>query len=120
MELSGYAKPQNLDAIFAALADGTRRDILAHLARGEASVAEIAAPFPISQPAISKHLRVLEHAGLVERGIDRQRRPARLKAAPMADAVAWLEEFRSFWSGSLDQLDDLLKDLKSQEGTRDG
>ena len=116
MELIGYEKgPGSLDAVFSALADPTRRAILSRLAEGDASVNEIAAPFQISQPAVSKHLKVLEQAGLIERQIDRQRRPARLKAAPMREAVQWLEEFRSFWSASFDQLDDLLDDLKSRE-----
>ena len=116
MELIGYRKDSaDLDAVFSALADPTRRAILSRLAGGEASVNEIAAPFEISQPAVSKHLKVLEQAGLIERQIDRQRRPARLKAEPMKDAVKWLEEFRSFWSASFDQLDDLLDDLKSRE-----
>lgn len=110
--------PHTLDAVFAALADPTRRAILARLATGEASVHEIAAPFDMSQPAISKHLKVLERAGLIARGIDRQRRPARLEAAPMAAAVAWLEDFRAFWSSSFDQLDDLLNDLKKTEAER--
>ena len=110
--------PHPLDAVFAALADPTRRAILARLATGEASVHEIAAPFDMSQPAISKHLKVLERAGLIARGIDRQRRPARLEAAPMAAAVAWLEDFRAFWSSSFDQLDDLLNDLKKTEAER--
>ena len=74
---------------------------------------ELAAPFQMSQPAVSKHLKVLERAGLIERAIDQQRRPARLKAEPMAAAVSWLEEFRRFWSGSFDQLDDLLEELKT-------
>jgi len=116
VEPIGYeAKTERLDAIFAALADPTRRAILTRLARGDASVLELAAPFQMSQPAVSKHLRVLERAGLIERGIDRQRRPARLKAEPMAAAVSWLEEFRDFWSSSLDQLDELLKELKKAE-----
>ncbi len=115
MELTSYAtKPQNLDAIFAALADPTRRSILSRLAAGEASVNEIAAPFGISQPAVSKHLKVLERAGLIERDIDKQRRPARLKAEPMAAAVSWLEEFKQFWSSSFDQLDGLLDVLKKR------
>lgn len=117
MELIGYAsKSQNLDAVFAALADPTRRAILSRLATGEASVNEIAAPFEMSQPAVSKHLKVLERAGLIERDIDKQRRPARLKAEPMAAAVRWLEEFRQFWTSSFDQLDGLLDELKSAEG----
>lgn len=88
------------------------------LAQGEASVGELAEPFAMSQPAISKHLKVLEHAGLIERGVDRQRRPARLKAEPMADAVQWLEAFRSFWAASFDQLDGLLHDLQRDNQTR--
>ncbi len=114
MELSGYA-PNNLDAVFAALADPTRRAILARLAEGEASVNEIAAPFEMSQPAVSKHLKVLEKAGLINRDIDRQRRPARLNAGPMEEAVRFLEEFKRFWSSSFDQLDDLLEELKQAD-----
>lgn len=113
MEQVGYMHSDpNLDAVFAALADPTRRAILARLADGEASVSEISAPFAMSQPAVSKHLKVLERAGLVMRDIDKQRRPARLNAAPMAKAVAWLEEFRQFWTGSFDQLDSVLTQLK--------
>ena len=116
MELFGYRnQSQNLDAVFAALADPTRRAILSRLATGEASVNEIAAPFEMSQPAVSKHLKVLEQAGLIERDIDKQRRPARLKAEPMAAAVSWLAEFKKFWSSSFDQLDGLLKELKKAE-----
>jgi DNA-binding transcriptional ArsR family regulator len=119
MENIGYTSSSDqLDAVFAALADPTRRAILTRLAAGEAAVNELAAPFAISQPAVSKHLKVLQQAGLIERGIDRQRRPARLNAEPMAAAVGWLEEFRRFWSGSLDQLDILLEDLK--KGTTEG
>ena len=103
---------------FAALADPTRRAILSRLAAGEASVNEIAAPFEISQPAVSRHLRVLERAGLIERDIDKQRRPARLKAEPMAAAVSWLEEFKQFWCSSFDQLDGLLEELKKAERKR--
>ncbi|GAB5470890.1 MAG: metalloregulator ArsR/SmtB family transcription factor [Rhodospirillales bacterium] len=116
MEQPGYGdRPQDLDAVFAALADPTRRAILTRLAAGEASVQEIAAPHAMSQPAISKHLKVLERAGLIDRAVDRQRRPARLKAEPMAAAVQWLEEFKSFWSSSFDQLDELLADLQGAE-----
>lgn len=116
MERISYKiKPQNLDAVFAALADPTRREILTRLATGEASVNEIAAPFDISQPAVSKHLKVLERAGLIVRDIDRQRRPARLKADSMAAAVSWLEQFRGFWQSSFDQLDGLLEELKRAE-----
>ena len=113
MEQAGYIKSQpDLDAVFAALADPTRRAILSRLADGEASVNEIAAPFEISQPAVSRHLKVLERAGLIERGIDEQRRPARLKAQNMALAVDWLAEFKVFWETSFDQLDDVLAKLK--------
>lgn len=120
MERLGYIRLQpNLDAVFAALADPTRRAILSRLAKGEASVNEIAAPFAISQPAVSKHLKVLERAGLVERGVDEQRRPARLKAENMTAAVDWLAEFRAFWGKSFDQLDDVLLDMKRPE-TKDG
>lgn len=116
MEQNGYSiSPAALDAVFGALADPTRRAILSRLAAGEASVLELAEPFSMSQPAISKHLKVLERAGLIERDIDRQRRPARLKAEPMAAAVHWLEEFKKFWSSSFDQLDDLLEELKQAE-----
>ncbi|MCK7610914.1 ArsR/SmtB family transcription factor [Roseibium sediminicola] len=113
MEQIGYTSgPPNLDAVFSALADPTRRAILTKLASGEASVNELAEPFDMSQPAVSKHLKVLEKAGLVTRGTDRQRRPAKLNAAPMQDAVAWLEEFKRFWTSSFDQLDALLEELK--------
>jgi len=113
MEQYGYIHPQiNLDAVFAALADPTRRAILSRLADGEASVNEIAAPFEMSQPAVSRHLKVLERAGLIERDIDEQRRPARLKAENMAAAVDWLAEFRVFWGKSFDKLDDVLIHMK--------
>ena len=116
MESLGYTQPHpNLDAVFAALADPTRRAILLRLAEGQASVTELSAPFAISQPAISKHLKVLEQAGLVERGIDQQRRPARLKADKMALAAAWLDHFRTFWGQSFDQLDGVLEDLKQTD-----
>lgn len=113
MEQIGYidVKP-NLDAVFSALADPTRRAILSRLANGQASVNELAAPFEISQPAISRHLKVLEKAGLVERDVDEQRRPARLRAETMAAAVDWLSEFQEFWGKSFDQLDDLLIQMK--------
>lgn len=106
--------------MFAALADPTRRAILSRLAAGDAPVNVIAAPFKMSQPAVSKHLKVLEQAGLIVREIDKQRRPARLKAEPLAAAVSWLEEFRHFWSTSFDQLDGLLLELKKdkQKGRR--
>ena len=109
----------NLDAVFHALADWTRRAILSRLAEGEASVNEIAEPFNISQPAISRHLKVLEQAGLIERNIDEQRRPSRLKAEGMLDAVDWLVEFRPMWGTSFDKLDDLLIQMQqdSEEKT---
>jgi DNA-binding transcriptional ArsR family regulator len=103
-----------LDATFAALADPTRRAILARLARGEASVKELAEPFAMTQPAVSKHLKVLERAGLVSRGRDAQRRPCRLEAEPLRDATAWLAEYRRFWSESYERLESLLDEL--QEG----
>ncbi|MEO1314152.1 MAG: metalloregulator ArsR/SmtB family transcription factor [Pseudomonadota bacterium] len=116
MEQFGYQESrENLDAVFAALADPTRRKILVRLSGGEASVGEIAQPFEMSQPAISKHLKVLEQAGLIDRAVDKQRRPARLKAKPMAEAVAWLEMFQAHWSDRFDQLDTLLSDLKSKK-----
>ena len=109
-------QPQpHLDAVFSALADPTRRAILARLADGEASVNELAAPFEISQPAISRHLKVLEKAGLVERAVDEQRRPARLKAQNMAAAADWLEKFKAFWETSFDQLDDVLQHMKQTQ-----
>lgn len=114
MEPSGYDNSE-LSAVFSALADPTRRAILARLAAGEATVSELADPFDISQPAISKHLRVLEKSGLIERGQDRQSRPAYLKAAPMKDALDWLAQFRRFWGASFDQLDDLLKSMTKDQ-----
>ena len=113
MEQIGYTNAQaTLDAVFAALADPTRRAILSRLADGQASVNEIAAPFEISQPAVSRHLRVLERAGLIERDIDEQRRPARLKAEKMAAAVDWLADLKAFWGTSFVQLDDVLAQMK--------
>lgn len=112
MEETGYKQTQsNLDAIFAALADPTRRAILSQLTIGELSVNEIAAPFKISQPAISRHLKVLERSGLIKRDIEAQRRPARLNAEKMSLAVEWLETFRAFWGTSFDQLDDVLQNM---------
>ena len=104
---------QHLDATFAALADPTRRAILARLATGEASVMELAEPFAMSQPAISKHLKVLERAGLISRGRDAQRRPCRIDAQPLAEASEWIEEYRAFWEGNFQRLDDLLEELKT-------
>jgi DNA-binding transcriptional ArsR family regulator len=109
-----------LDATFAALADPTRRAILARLAKGEASVLELAEPFAMSQPAISKHLKVLERAGLVVSGQDAQRRPRRLAPAPLAAATRWLEEYRRFWEGSFERLDGLLDDMKKTARAKRG
>ncbi|WP_031496461.1 ArsR/SmtB family transcription factor [Bryobacter aggregatus] len=102
----------SLDATFAALADRTRRAILARLAQGEASVSELAEPFALTQPAISKHLKVLEKAGLISRGRDAQRRPSRLEPAPLAQANAWLESYREFWELNFSRLDALLVEMK--------
>jgi len=107
-------QPERLDSTFAALADPTRRAILARLAAGDASVMELAKPFAISQPAISKHLRVLEGAGLISRGRDAQRRPCRIEAKPLEEASAWLEGYRQIWEGNFQRLDALLDELKSQ------
>jgi DNA-binding transcriptional ArsR family regulator len=109
MEMTPSAR---LDATFAALADPTRRAILAQLALGEFSVMELAEPFEMSQPAISKHLKVLERAGLVSRGRDAQRRPVRLEAEPLAQANGWLEEYRQFWEARYQRLDLLLEEMK--------
>ena len=108
---------RQLDATFAALADPTRRAILARLALGEATVMELAEPFTMSQPAISKHLKVLERAGLVSRGRETQRRPVKLEAKPMAAAVQWLEAYRKFWEARFDALDALLGDLQAAKKT---
>lgn len=117
MQLQGYARqaPERLDATFAALADPTRRAILARLASGDASVMELARPFAMSQPAISKHLKVLEHAGLISRGRDAQRRPRRLEAKPLAEATAWLERYRRLWEDSFQRLDAVLDDLQGRQ-----
>jgi len=104
----------HLDATFAALADPTRRAILARLASGEATVNELAAPFSMTLPAVSKHLKVLEAAGLVSRGRAAQTRPCRLEAAPLRGATEWLEHYRRFWSGSLDRLARFLKDIDKE------
>ncbi|MFT7507880.1 MAG: DNA-binding transcriptional ArsR family regulator [Sulfitobacter sp.] len=107
----------DLDAIFSALADPTRRAILMRLTQGEATVTQIAAPFDMSQPAISRHLKVLETAGLIEREIDKQRRPAKLKAAPMVAAVGWLTEFQRFWPDSFNALDGVLSKMTETDQT---
>ena len=103
-----------LNAVFAALADPTRRAILARLSLGEASVSELAEPFDMSQPAISKHLKVLEGAGLIARGQDAQRRPRRIEGGPLGEAAAWLEEYRQFWERRYDALDTLLGQLQAK------
>jgi len=107
-----------LDAVFAALADPTRRAILARLASGQASVTELAEPFAMSQPAISKHLKVLERAGLVSRGRDAQRRPRKLEPKPLADATGWLERYRRLWEGNYQRLDALLDELQTRAKER--
>ncbi len=104
-----------LDATFAALADPTRRAILARLASGAASVAELAEPFDMSQPAISKHLKVLERAGLISRGREAQRRPRRLEPRPLADATDWIERYRRLWEGNYKRLDAVLQELKDKQ-----
>ena len=110
--------PDRLDATFAALADPTRRAILARLAAGEASVAELAEPFDMSQPAISKHLKVLERAGLISTGQDAQRRPRRLETIPLAEATEWLERYRQLWEENFQRLDALLDEMKTTEKKR--
>jgi DNA-binding transcriptional ArsR family regulator len=104
-----------LSATFGALADPTRRAILARLASGEASVTELASPFAMSMPAISKHLKVLERAGLIARGREAQWRPCRLQAGPLQDVAGWVEHYRQFWEQSFDRLDDYLRELKKKD-----
>jgi DNA-binding transcriptional ArsR family regulator len=106
---------QRLDVTFAALADPTRRAILARLALGEASVMELAEPFETTQPAISKHLKVLERAGLISRSREAQRRPCRLEAKPLGDASNWLENYRDLWESSFQRLDELLDEMKQKK-----
>jgi DNA-binding transcriptional ArsR family regulator len=115
MKQTGYQQEALLDATFAALADPTRRAILARLAKGDASVAELAAPFSMSQPAISRHLRVLEQAGLVSQGREAQRRPRRLEAKPLAAANEWLERYREYWEANFRSLDTLLEEMKARK-----
>ncbi len=103
-----------LSLIFAALADPTRRAMLERLAQGPATVKELAEPFDISLPAISKHLKVLEHAGLIERGREAQRRPAQLKAEPLRNAADWLESYREYWEDNLDRLEAYLRQLQEE------
>ncbi len=107
-----------LSETFGALADPTRRAILARLASGEASVTDLAEPFAMSMPAISKHLKVLEHAGLISRGREAQWRPRRLQARPLQDVAGWVEHYRRFWEDSFDRLDDYLQEFKSQDSKR--
>ena len=108
-------RSQRLDATFTALADPTRRAILARLATGEASVAELTQPFAMSQPAISKHLKVLERAGLISRGQDAQRRPRKIEGKPLAEASGWLENYRRIWEGNFQRLDALLAELQPEK-----
>ena len=120
MEPNGYitSNSKHLDATFAALSDPTRRAILARLALGEASVADLAAPFAMSQPAISKHLKVLESARLIVRNRDAQRRPSRLEAAPLAEAAEWLAGYRDFWAAWFQRPDGLLDELTAAKKKR--
>jgi DNA-binding transcriptional ArsR family regulator len=122
MERAGYEEmsPEQLDATFAALADRTRRAILGRLASGEATVTELAEPFAMSQPAVSKHLKVLERAGLVTRSRDAQRRPCRLEARPLKAATDWLADYRDYWEASYQRLDRLLGELTAVEARRSG
>src|ERR1700722_2632195 len=120
MQPSGYSQAAQgrLNATFAALADPTRRAILARLASGEATVNELAEPFAMTQPAISKHLKVLERAGLISRDRDAQRRPSRLEPKRLAEASAWLEQYRKFWEASFIRLDTVLEDLQPRKTRR--
>jgi DNA-binding transcriptional ArsR family regulator len=108
-------QPEPLSTTFAALADPTRRAILARLAKGEASVTELAAPFEMSQPAISKHLRVLERAGLIEQGRQAQWRPRRLRAGPLRDVADWVDQYRRHWDESFERLDEYLREVQHDE-----
>ncbi len=120
MQPIGYEQsPDQLNAVFMALADPTRRAILAKLASGEASVTELAQPFAMSQPAISKHLKVLERAGLISHGIDAQRRPRRLEAKPLAEAAQWIENYRQIWEAAFQRLDALLEELKAADSKKE-
>jgi DNA-binding transcriptional ArsR family regulator len=110
-----YQAQDHLSSVFAALADPTRRSILARLTAGEASVTELAEPFEMTLPAVSKHLKVLEHAGLIARGRDAQWRPARLEAGPLKEVAEWMEPYRRFWDESFERLDDYLQELQKRE-----
>ena len=114
------AESDKLDAIFAALADPTRRAIIARLSRGAATVSQLTAPFELSQPAVSKHLKVLERAGLISRGREAQWRPCRLEGKRLAQATGWLEKYRKFWEANFDRLDALLEEMKAGEKARRG
>jgi DNA-binding transcriptional ArsR family regulator len=120
MEELGYGRGMShrLNTTFAALANPTRRAILARLASGEVSVSELAEPFSMTQPAISRHLKVLERAGLISSGSDAQRRPRKLDARPLAEATEWMEAYRKFWEASFVRLDGLLSELKAAEKKR--
>lgn len=118
MEIHGYAHSERLDLTFAALADPTRRAILARLATGEATVTELAAPFEMSQPAISKHLKVLERAGLISRDVDAQRRPRKLEPKRLVEAVKWIERYREIFEQNYQRLDALLDDLQGKSPKR--
>ncbi len=107
--------PDHLSTTLAALADPTRRAILARLASGQATVTELSAPFAMSMPAVSRHLKVLEHAGLITRGREAQWRPCRITAAPLKDVADWVAHYRKFWTESLDRLDDYLRDVQKKE-----
>jgi DNA-binding transcriptional ArsR family regulator len=113
-----HISPDQLDATFSALADPTRRAILARLASGETSVSELAEPFEMSMPAISKHLKVLHRAGLIERGREAQWRPCRLAAGPLKDASDWLDHYRRFWEESFDRLEDYLRELQKSDSQK--
>lgn len=112
--------PDRLSKVFAALADPTRRDILARLSRGTCSVTELAAPHAMSLPAISKHLRVLEQSGLICRGREAQWRPCRIQAAPLKEAVDWIAQYKRHWEERLDRLDDYLQELQAKQKTSSG
>jgi DNA-binding transcriptional ArsR family regulator len=118
MQPSGYSSSDRLDQTFAALADPTRRAILARLAAGDASVGELCQPFEMSQPAISKHLKVLERAGLVSRGQDAQKRPRRIEAKPLAEASQWLDGYRRIWEANFRRLDAVLEEMKAKQKKR--
>jgi DNA-binding transcriptional ArsR family regulator len=110
-----YNEPDSLSATFAALADPTRRAILARLMAGETSVSELAQPFAMTMPAVTKHLKVLERSGLITRGRQAQWRPCRLDAAPLRDALAWMEQYRRFWDSKIDSLEAYLRQIQSKE-----